>query len=149
MPSRPNVPGQPDPASQPEFYEGTPSKRFAAWLIDWFIAATLSAMLLPFTLFLGIFIFPVMVMVVGFFYRWFSITNGSATWGMRMMALELRDKDGFRLDSRTAFWHTALHYGTILVSPGLLISAAMTLFTAKKQGLHDMVLGTVALNRRL
>ncbi|NBD28469.1 MAG: RDD family protein [Alphaproteobacteria bacterium] len=148
-PRRPNTPGHPNPERLPEFYAGVPLKRLFAWAIDWTVAAVISALLLPLTLFIGLFVFPIMVAVVGFFYRWSTLAGGSATWGMRLMAVELRDAEGFRLDGRTAFWHVALHYGLMIVSPGLLVSAVATLMTPKKQGLHDLLLGTVALNRAL
>jgi len=148
-PHRANTPGHPDPARLPDFYRGVPGQRIIAWLIDWVVASVISALLLPLTFFLGLFIFPVMVAVVGFFYRWSTLASGSATWGMRLMAVELRDAEGLRLDGPTAFWHVALHYGLLIVSPGLLISGVVTLTTPKRQGLHDLVLGTVALNRAL
>ncbi|MDR9427569.1 MAG: RDD family protein [Salibaculum sp.] len=142
-------PGHPDPDRLPEFYRGVPGKRVIAWLLDWVVASVISALLLPLTFFLGLFVFPVMVAVVGFFYRWSTLAGGSATWGMRLMAAELRDTEGLRLDGRTAFLHVALHYGLLIVWPGLLGSGVVTLMTPKRQGLHDLVLGTVALNRTL
>jgi len=148
-PSRAPTPGHPDPDRLPAFYGGVPGKRVIAWLIDWVVASVIAALLLPLTLFLGLFVFPVMVAVVGFVYRWSTLAGGSATWGMRLMAIELRDTDGLRLDGATAFWHVALHYGLLIVSPGLVISGVVTLMTPKRQGLHDLVLGTVALNRAL
>jgi len=148
-PPRAPTPGHPDPDRLPAFYDGVPGKRVIAWLIDWVVASVIAALLLPLTLFLGLFVFPVMVAVVGFVYRWSTLAGGSATWGMRLMAIELRDTDGLRLDGATAFWHVALHYGLLIVSPGLVISGVVTLMTPKRQGLHDLVLGTVALNRAL
>lgn len=146
---RRNSPGLPDPDRHPEFYATVPAKRVVAWLIDWVASAVIASLLLPFTLFLGIFFFPFLVLFVGFFYRWSTLANGSSTWGMRLMAIDVRDKDGLRLTGSTAFWHVALHYGMFLISPALLISAIATLVSSRKQGLHDMVLGTTALNRAL
>lgn len=97
--------------------------------------------------FLGIFLLPVMMTVFGFFYRWVTLSGGSATWGMRMMAIEIRAADGARLTSRTALWHTIGY--TICISTGMLqlVSIICMLVTDRKQGLPDMVLDTAAINR--
>jgi len=87
------------------------------------------------------------MLVIGFFYRWFTIANRSATWGMRMMSIELRDAAGHRLDSGTAFWHTAGYTFSVVTAPLQLVSIVMMALTARGQGLSDTVLGTVMLNR--
>ena len=84
----------PDPASQPEFYQGVVLKRGLAWVFDAILIAILSALVLPFTAFTGIFFFPGLMLVMGFFYRWFTLAGGSSTWGMRLMSIELREADG-------------------------------------------------------
>jgi uncharacterized RDD family membrane protein YckC len=139
--------GLPDPTTSPAFYQGVSIKRAAAWLIDTVMIAIVSALILPFTLFLGIFIFPLMMLVTGFFYRWFTLTSGSSTWGMRMMAIQIRDKDGMKLSSETALMHTLGFSISIVVAPLQLVSIAMMLLTARGQGLTDHLLGTTAINR--
>ncbi len=139
----------PDPDTRADVYAGVPLKRGLAWLIDMVLIIVLSLFALPFTAFLGVFFFPFMMLVLGFFYRWFTIAGGSATWGMRMMGVELRDNDGQRLSSGTAFWHTLGYSVSVAVFPLQLISVAMMLGTARKQGLSDQLLGTAAVNRLL
>jgi len=99
----------------------------------------------PFTAFTGIFFFPALVAVVGFVYRVATITTGSATWGMRFFGLELRDSAGRRFDLGMAFLHTALF--TLFVSFMLtqIISLVLHVSTPRRQGLHDLILGTAAL----
>jgi len=145
----PRASGLPDPDTQPEYYNGILIKRAAAWGVDAVLVAVICAMLLPFTAFLGIFFFPLMMLVVGFFYRWWTIAGGSATWGMRLMAIELRESDGGLLLPNTAFWHTAGYTFAILVAPLQFVSMVMMAATPRGQGLSDMILGTTAINRPL
>lgn len=141
------APRLPDPAARPDFYQGVPTKRLIAWVIDMALIAILAAMALPFTAFLGVFFFPFLMLVIGFFYRWFTLASGSATWGMRMMSLEIREADGRFLSSQTAFLHT-MGYTISLAMPILqLISIGLMLMSERKQGLTDHILGTAALNR--
>ena len=98
--------GLPDPVTKPDFYDGILFKRAAAWVIDVVLIVLLGLLVLPFTAFTGVFFFPVLILVVGFVYRWFTLSGNSATWGMRMMGMELRDRDGLRLQSGTALAHT-------------------------------------------
>ena len=137
----------PDPAHSPAFYAGVPVKRALAWIFDVVLIGVLSALVLPFTAFTGIFFFPALMLFVGFFYRWFTIAGGSATWGMRLMAIELRQADGDRLSNATAFWHTAGYTFSVMVAPLQLVSAILMLTTGRGQGLSDMVLNTAAINR--
>ncbi|SDE18295.1 RDD family protein [Limimaricola pyoseonensis] len=139
--------GLPDPETAPEFYEGVPMKRALAWLIDVAVIFVASLLLLPFTAFLGLFVFPAMLAVVGFLYRWATISARSATWGMRMMAIELRDGDDRPLDTTQAFLHTAGYAVSVMVMPLQLVSMAMMLLTPHGQGLTDSILATTAMRR--
>ena len=142
-----NAAGLPDPIAHRAFYDGATTKRALAWVIDVILIGVLSALVVPFTAFTGLFFFPVLMLVIGFFYRWLTIANHSGTWGMRMMSIELRDAAGQRLDSATAFWHTAGYTFSVVTTPLQLVSIAMMALTARGQGLSDTVLGTVMLNR--
>jgi uncharacterized RDD family membrane protein YckC len=139
----------PDPALRPDFYRGVPAKRFGAWIVDVVAVAIACAVLLPFTAFTGIFFFPAMMLVVGFLYRWATITQGSATPGMWLMGIELRDRDGERLSGGTAFAHTLLYSVSFAMAPLQAISVILMLVTARRQGLGDHILGTAAINRPL
>lgn len=139
--------GLPDPIRSPEFYNGVAMKRALAWVVDAGLVLVLCILILPFTAFTGIFFFPALMLFVGFFYRWFTIAGGSATWGMRLMAIELRDIDGERLTSGTAFAHTAGYTVSVLMAPLQLVSMILMLVTPRGQGVTDHVLGTTAINR--
>ncbi len=138
----------PDPDTQPQFYEGIPTKRLLAWFVDTVVIVLICLMVLPFTVFTGLFFFPLMMLFVGFLYRWATLANGSATWGMRLMSMEFRQSNDRPMDGTTAFLHT-LGYSISLSMPFIqVISIILMLTSARCQGLTDMVLGTVPLNRR-
>lgn len=143
----PAAPGLPDPFARPEFYEGVPLKRLLAWVVDIVLIFVLCLLVLPFTAFTGIFFFPALMLVTGFFYRWATLANGSATWGMRLMAIQIREADGLRLTGGTAFLHTLGYTVSLSVPPLQLISILLMLFTDRRQGLTDHLLGTAAINR--
>ncbi|MFQ6553341.1 RDD family protein [Aestuariibius insulae] len=137
----------PDPIHAPDFYESVTVKRALSWIIDVTLVAILCVLLLPFTAFLGLLVFPAMMLAVGALYRWITISARSGTWGMRLMGIELRNADGDRLSSDQAFMHTALYIGAVLVAPLQLISVILMLTTPRGQSLSDMILGTAMLNR--
>jgi len=138
----------PDPHSQPEFYADVPLKRLIAWLIDTILIAVLSALIVPFTFFTGLFFFPFLMLVIGFAYRVVMLANGSATLGMRLTAIEFRDAQGAKFDLQTAFMHTLGYSFSIAIVPVQMVSIVLMLTTERAQGLSDHMLGTVALNRR-
>ncbi|MAE92901.1 MAG: hypothetical protein CMI67_25540 [Pelagibaca sp.] len=138
----------PDPVRQSAFYDSVAIKRGMAWVIDTIIVAFFVLLALVFTAFLGAFVFFALWMVVSFIYRVLTIANGSATWGMRLMAIEFRDWRGQRLDFMQAFLHTLGYAVSVSVAPLQLISVVCMFATERGQGLTDMVLGTVALNKR-
>lgn len=138
----------PDPQLRPEFYRDVQMKRLFAWVVDACVTLLACVLILPFTAFTGLFFFPFLFLVVGFFYRSVTLANGSATWGMRLFVIELRRPDGRRLDAATAFGHT-LGYTISWALPVLqIISVAMMATTARGQGLSDHMLGTAMVNRR-
>ncbi len=139
--------GLPDPARQPDFYAGVPLSRALAWVMDMVLIAILAALFLPFTAFLGVFFFPLMMLVIGFLYRWSTLANGSATWGMRFFGIEIRERSGHRLRSGTALLHTLGYSISLAVAPLQLISVILMLVTPRGRGLSDLVLGTAAINR--
>lgn len=137
----------PHPEHQAEFYAGVAPKRAVAWLVDTIVAALLTALVVPFTAFTGLFFLPLLFAVVSFLYRWLSIARASATPGMQLAGIEFRRADGAVFDATTAFLHTAGYVvSTSLVLPQIL-SAALMAFSERGQGLTDLVLGSVALNR--
>lgn len=138
----------PDPDTQPEFYSDVPTKRLIAWLIDTVVIIVICLLIVPFTAFTGLLFFPVMMLVVGFAYRVVTIAQGSATWGMRLAAIEFRTRDGQMFDLQMAFLHTLGFSISCAFVVLQILSIILMLTTARAQGLTDHILGTVAINRR-
>ena len=138
----------PDPHTQSQFYEGVALKRFMAWIVDTVLIVLVSIAVLPFTAFTALFFFPALILVVGFVYRTPTLASASATWGMRLFAIEFRTMHGERFDFGTAVGHTLGYTVSIAAFPAQAVSIFLMLTTARGQGLTDHVLGTVALNRR-
>lgn len=137
----------PDPETQPEFYADVPVKRLIAWVIDMVLIGILSALVLPLTLFTGIFFFGLIFMVMSFVYRVVTIANGSATLGMRFVGIELRTQHGERFELGHAFLHTLAYHiswGFFILQ---IISMVLMMTTSRSQGLTDHVMGSVAINR--
>ncbi|MBU2980839.1 RDD family protein [Lentibacter algarum] len=138
----------PDPHYQPEFYADVPLKRFLAWLVDVALIVVLVVVIVPFTAFTGLFFLPLLYFIVSFIYRFVTLSNGAATPGMRLTAIELRNAQGEKITSNEALMHTfglALSFGFPLLQ---LVSVVLMVTSERGQGLSDMALGTVALNRR-
>lgn len=139
---------QPDPFRAPQFYASVPSKRFIAWIIDTAITVVLTLLFIPFTAFIGLFFFPILAFIIGFAYRSLTIAASSATWGMRIMSIELRDARGERFDFSQALVHTlgfSISTAFFLIQ---VVSIIMMLGSARGQSLTDMALGSVMINRR-
>lgn len=137
----------PDPETQPAFYADIPAKRFIAWILDTILISLLCVLILPFTAFTGVFFFPFLMLVVGFIYRVLTLAGGSATWGMRLVGIEFRAQSGERFDFGAALLHT-IGYSISVAMPLLqVISIVLMLASAKKQGLTDHIMGSVAINR--
>jgi uncharacterized RDD family membrane protein YckC len=144
-----SFPGLPDPETRPDFYEGVTLKRGIAWVVDVTLIAILTALALPLTLFLGVFFLPLLYGVISFLYRWVSLSRSSATPGMRLAAIEFRDRFGAPFDSGTGLLHTVGYTLSVMMFPLQLVSIALMLISERGQGLTDHVLGTTALNRAL
>ncbi|MCC7319843.1 MAG: RDD family protein [Rubellimicrobium sp.] len=141
------MPGLPDPRQAPEFYEGVAVKRLVAFVVDSLLTLVLSLLILPFTAFIALFFFPFLWGAVAAVYRVVTLARGSATWGMRLMAIELREADGLPLRPRVALLHVAGLYLSCLALPVQAVSVGLMLLTERGQGLSDLVLGTAMINR--
>ena len=139
----------PDPEYLGELYQDVPSKRLFAWFVDVLFIAVIVGVLTLFSFLTALFSLPFLFAVVSFLYRWGTLASRSATPGMRLMSIELRDAQGDYLSGSTAFLHTLGYFISVAVFPFQLVSIAMMLMTRRKQGLSDLVLGTVALNKQV
>src|SRR4029078_4268631 len=144
-----------DPATQPELFEGVLARRVVAFIVD-FVIISIPVVLAP----LFIFAFGIVPLGLGFALYWllptatviwaivyFGATLGGpapATFGMRVMALEMRTWCGapsyFFLVSvhAIAFWFTVSFF-----TPFVLL---VTFFNERSRLLHDIMLGTVIIN---
>lgn len=139
----------PDPDRQPQFYAGVPTKRLIAWIIDTLLIFAVCVLIGVMTVFVGFLLFPLLMLVIGFFYRLITITSGSATWGMRFTGIEFRTAEGALFNGKMALAHTLGYSISFAMIPLQIISIILMLIGARGQGLTDNLLGTVALNRRV
>lgn len=137
----------PDPATQPSFYDGVVMKRVFAFVIDTILIGIVTMLLIPLTGFTALLFIFFFASVVAFFYRVISISRKSATPGMRLMAIELRNHQGEMLSTGTAFAHTILFMISMSMAVPQLVSFAMMILTPRRQSLYDMLLGTVVVNK--
>jgi hypothetical protein len=79
----------PDPEIGSRILCRCPMKRLVAWLADTVLIVLISLLIVPHRLY-GLFFFPLLTLAVGFAYRCDHAPNRSATWGMRLMAIEFR-----------------------------------------------------------
>ncbi len=139
--------GLPDPRLDSQFYDGVPFKRFLAWLVDTAIITVLTFVLAILSVGILFFVYFGLWFLVGFVYRAATISAGSATLGMRLVSVELRNVEGNRFSPQEALWHTALYSVIFFVPFGVIVNAVMMLISERGQGLHDHFLGTTAINR--
>ncbi len=139
-------PTQPDPEQHAAFYEGVLTKRFVAWLLDLVLILGISLLIVPFTAFTALFFLPALFLVVGFLYRWATLSGRSATWGMRLMSIEFMDRQGQRFDGATALLHTIGYSVSMAFVLPQVASVILMLISSRGQGLSDFVLGSIAIN---
>jgi uncharacterized RDD family membrane protein YckC len=114
--------------------------RVGAYLIDWLILC------IPFTVLIFIPILGIIADIVGV-WLYFALQESSphqATVGKRAMNIYVTDLYGRRLSFGQA---TGRHFSKIISAIILDIGFIMVAFTEKKQGLHDMIAGTLVLRK--
>jgi uncharacterized RDD family membrane protein YckC len=137
----------PDPDYDHAFYDGVPAKRLFAWVVDVLIVTVVTFILGLLTLSVLWWIWPLTFIAVSFLYRAGSIAAWSATPGMRLMNIELRNSMGARFSGGEAVLHTL----AFMVATGFvilqIISIVMMVLGSRHQGLHDILIGSAAINR--
>lgn len=145
-----------DPWTQPELFRGVLTRRMFAFLID---LVVISVPVILAVIFIAV--FGVVTLGLGWALFWlvspatviwpvvyYGASLGgphSATWGMRMMDLQMRTFSGtpgyFVLGAAHAllFWASVSFLTPLVLLVGIL--------NGRRQLLHDMVLGTVVINR--
>ena len=138
--------GLPHPETDAQFYKDVPLRRLIAWVLDALIVGVLALLVVIGTLGFAAMMLPLVLIVLSFAYRVYTLRTASATLGMRLVGIEIRDRHGLKLDSQTAIAHSGLYMVATVLFPLQLISCYLMYATRYKQGLHDMPLGTTAIN---
>ncbi len=138
----------PDPVLNREFYADVTAKRAMAWVVDVIVVCAFLVPVVILTAFIGLFFLVPLYLALSFVYRTVTIANGSATWGMRLMSIELRDAMGQRLNLGQAFLHTLGYSLSLSFALVQLVSVVFMCTSERGQGVTDMALGTVMINRR-
>jgi len=131
---------------QPVEYAGF-WKRFAAWIIDAIILFPLSFVITLLINWVWWFwgISWIINMIVGWlYYSLFESSSHQATLGKMALGIIVTDLNGDRISFARA---TGRHFSKILSALILFIGFIMIGFTEKKQGLHDMIAGTLVVNK--
>lgn len=139
--------GLPDPEHDPQFYTGVPFKRLIAWFIDFFVIIALGLGVSIATIGIAAVFFPLTLLIINLLYRIYFLKSRSATPGMMMTGIEIRNHLGNRLNSEEALWHTVVFTLAMMFVFIQILSVAMMLFSYRGQGVHDYLRGTTAINR--
>ena len=135
-------------------YRGVLSRRFAAFLVDATIISAFTILGWALFLILGIITFGLAWLALGLVFPFVALcysafTLGgpaSSTWGMRLMGLEMRRRDGERMYVLLAAVHALFFWVSVTVLTPLVLLVA--LFDSRRRLLHDLFLGTVLIYSR-
>ncbi|MEL6481964.1 MAG: RDD family protein [Pseudomonadota bacterium] len=144
----------PDPVSDSQFYQGVRARRFAAFFVDQLAIIILLLGVLMIGVVVGIvtagigflLLIPA-IAVTGLVYRTTMVMERSATLGMMMMGIELRNAQGQRLDNSTAFIHALAFTATLYLPPVLFASLAWAAINPRGQTIPDALCQTVMINQ--
>lgn len=144
-----------DPATEPELFDGILSKRIVAFVIDAVLIVLLMIPALLMFFVLGIITLGIFWLLFPGFFAIFAIValayvaltlggQGSATPGMRFVGVTFRTWNGQRMFPLLAAMHALIFWFSCgILTPLILL---VGLFTPRRQLLHDLLLGVVALN---
>ena len=145
--------GLPDPRSDVEFYEGVPSKRLFAWVIDAILIIVLSVLVVLvmgiLTIGVAFFFAGFLFMVTGFLYRVVFLATKSATPGMALMGIQFRTIEGSKFELKEAIFHTGLYTVMVMTFFGQVGSIITMVTTEYGRSIPDIVLGSTAINKPL
>ncbi len=141
-----------DPETRPELFSGIIGKRVMAFIIDAVVIAVLWLLgsvvifilgLLSFGLFWLLWGAALILLVLGYE----ALTLGgpySATYGMRIMGIEMRTWYGERPGVLQAAAHSLLFYFSVTLTTFLIL--LVPLLNNRKRCVHDFLCGTVFVN---
>lgn len=139
------------PELHPALFESVQRRRTIAFLIDMTIV-TLLVLIAGFvvtilgimTFGLGWLLFPALAPVIVLGYAAFGASRYSATPGMRMVGLAMRNWTGTAVDGMVGALHSLLYWvSTTILTPFVLLFG---LFNPRKRLLHDVVSGIVVVD---
>jgi uncharacterized RDD family membrane protein YckC len=87
----------------------------------------------------------VIVLISWIYFAGLESSAWQATIGKHLLGMQITDLDGQRISFLRA---TGRYLAKFLSSALLMIGFIMIAFTARKQGLHDMIAGTLVINQR-
>lgn len=125
--------------------DGVRTRRMLAFVLDYALIAVLCFVIWLVlgiaTLGIAFFVLPPLGIVVALLYLGLTLGGPKqASWGMSFFSIRLERLDGTPIDFWTAIVHGVLFWaGHVALTPFLLL---VSLFTAKKQLVHDLLLGT-------
>lgn len=142
-----------DPLVQPRLYDGVLSRRVLSFCVDFAVVLTLTAIASVIIFFLGIVTLGLAWLLYGGVFPAVAIlysgaTLGgekAATWGMRLTGLTARLWHGAKPGFLIAAAHVVFLYVSITFLTPLVLLVG--LFTRRKQLLHDLVLGTLFVDK--
>lgn len=142
-----------DPALHPELYDSVLSKRIVGFLVD---AVIIVILMIPGALIVGVIgivtfgigfvLFPALFAIVALSYLAFTLGGSrSATVGMNLVGLTMRTMRGDRVFPMLAVVHGLLFWFSISILTPLILLVG--LFLQDRRLLHDLIVGTVVLDR--
>lgn len=142
-----------DPLVEPRLYDGVLSRRVLAFCVDFVMVCLLTFLASGVILMLGFLTFGLAWLLFGGVFPAVAILysgatlggDKAATWGMRLTGLTCRLWHGAKPGFVIAAAHVIFLYVSItFLTPFILL---IGLFTRRKQLLHDLVLGTLFVDR--
>ena len=142
-----------DPQTHPALFDGVLSRRFLAFLFDAVMIVALMAVMSVvifiigiLTLSLGWALYAILFPLVALPYTALTLGGHKAsTPGMRLMGLEMRLWYGDKPYGLLAIMHAILFWvGNTILTPFIIL---VGLFSRRSQLLHDMVLGTMVMDK--
>ena len=152
-PNRPDAGSNFEPLAISQHYHNIIYRRVAAYLIDVvivggvtslaFVTISISGLL---TFGLGFTLIGPVLFIIPLAYHTFLIGGPcSATWGMRLMGIEVRRWRAGRPDLLQAAILTILFYGSVTMTGWVIL--VVGLFSNSRRCLHDYFSGTVVINK--
>ena len=138
------------PALPPQALSGVRTRRMLAVIFDALFIGVISLLVWTIVGFVtfGVawFFLPPLLPAIAFFYNGLTISGtGMATWGMRLMDLEVRTKDGFRPSFLLAALQAVLYWLTLYIFAPLLL---WSLISPDKRCLHDIFSDLIVVRRQ-